>query len=219
MPDTWMTVAEAAANLKVHTRTIERRIASGKIQARRADDGLLQVLINLPDAPESAPDTAIEAVRELAADQVTLATGSASALVNFARNEAQRAHEELTIVRQDAGRARRSALVAWCVVALLGVGATIAVGWTASKITRANADVRRLTDYADKIEAESQRLLAERDTARQDAQAARLAGAEASGKLAAYVEQHQHLLEIQAKGPTTRPNSLLQRLATALSEP
>ena len=41
MPDTWMTLAEAAAAIKVHPRTIERRIAAGKIQTRRADDPLV----------------------------------------------------------------------------------------------------------------------------------------------------------------------------------
>src|SRR5450432_4198370 len=81
MPDSWMTVAEAAATLKVHPRTIERRIASGKIQTRRADDGQVQMLISTPDMPDNAPNPAFETVRELAEDQVSLARGSASALV------------------------------------------------------------------------------------------------------------------------------------------
>jgi hypothetical protein len=228
MPDKWMSVAEAAATLKVHTRTIERRIAGGKIQSRRADDGLLQVLISLPDEPESAPDVALETVRELADNQVTLATGSASALVKFAQDDANRARNELANVRQDAARARHSALAAWCVVAALAVGATIAVGWTTQKITRANDDVRHLTDYAEKVRLESQKLLdnaerdrqrlaSERDDARQDAEQAKLAAAEASGKLAAYVEQNQKMLAATGKGPTTRPMNFIQKLATAFS--
>jgi hypothetical protein len=228
MPDKWMSVAEAAATLKVHTRTIERRIAGGKIQSRRADDGLLQVMISLSDAPDNAPDVALETVRELADNQVTLATGSASALVRFAHDDANRARSELAIVRQDAVSARRSALAAWCVVAVLAVGVTIAVGWTTQKITQANDDVRHLTDYAEKVRVEAQKLAdkterdrqqlaTERDTARQDADQAKLAAAEASGKLAAYVEQHAKLLQMSAKGPTTRPLNFIQRLATAFS--
>src|SRR5262245_12070580 len=99
MSDTWMTIAEAAAALKVHPRTIERRIAGGKVQTRRTDDGLLQVQIDVPDSSGPVPGAALETVRELAADQVNLATGSASALVRFAQDDATRAREELTVAR------------------------------------------------------------------------------------------------------------------------
>src|SRR5262245_5090700 len=157
MPDKWTTVAEAATQLRCHTRTIERRIASGKIQTRRTETGILQVLIDVSDESPAAPDTALEAVRELAADQVNLAPGSASALVRFAQNDALQAREELIIIRQDARRARHSALAAWLVVASMGVGVTIAVGWTASKITRANSDVRQMTEYAKRMEFEAQK--------------------------------------------------------------
>src|SRR5690349_22257838 len=108
MSDKWMSIAEAAASLKVHTRTIERRIAAGRVQTRRTDAGLLQVMIDLPDTSDSAPGTALETVRELAADQVSLATGSASALVKFAQDDAIRAREEITVVRQHARRAQTS---------------------------------------------------------------------------------------------------------------
>ena len=62
MPDKWMTVAAAAATLNVHPRTIERRIAAGRIESRRTDDGQLQVLINAPDDP-SASAAGAEGVR------------------------------------------------------------------------------------------------------------------------------------------------------------
>jgi excisionase family DNA binding protein len=217
MPDKWTTVAEAATQLKCHTRTIERRIASGKIQTRRTESGVLQVLIDVSDEASTAPETALETVRELAADQVTLATGSASALVRFAQNDALQAREELIIIRQDARRARHSALAAWLVVASMGIGVTVAVGWTASKITRANSDVRQMTDYAKRMEGEAQELLADRDAARQDARQAQLQGAEASGKLAAYVEQHKALLEMSERHPTTRPATVVERLIWAFS--
>ena len=66
MPDKWMTVAAAAATLNVHPRTIERRIASGKIESRRTDDGQLQVLINAPD-DSSAGAEAFETVDQFVA--------------------------------------------------------------------------------------------------------------------------------------------------------
>lgn len=217
MPEQWMSVAEAAASLKCHTRTIERRIASGKIQARRGEDGLLQVLIPLPDAPDTSndtPDQAFETVRELADNQVSLVTGSASALVKFAQDDAQRAREQMEIIRVEAHRARKHALAAWLVVAGLGLGVMVAVGWTASKITSANADVRRLSEYAEKMEAESTRLIQDRDKALNEAQLAKLQSAEASGKLAAYVEQHKILIESSDKRPTTRPTNLFERIAS-----
>lgn len=218
MPDTWMTVAEAAASLKVHPRTIERRIAGGKIQARRADDGQLQVLVPTPDAPDTSSEAAFETVRELAADQVTLATGSASAIVKFAQTDAIRAREELVIARQDVGRARRGALAAWCVVATLGVGVVGAVGWTTSKMTRAQMDVDILTKRADAMERENEKLAAQIDAARHDAEAARLEGAKATGQLAAYVEQHDKALEAASHArPATRPSLITVDLGSLLS--
>jgi len=73
-----MSVAEAATALRVHPRTIERRIAGGKIQSQRGDDGLLRVLVNLPDAPDSAPDGSTSTTQELGelADQATAAAYS-----------------------------------------------------------------------------------------------------------------------------------------------
>jgi hypothetical protein len=216
MPDTWMTVAEAAAALKCHPRTIERRIAGGKLEARRADDGLLQVLIDLPDAPESASEAAFETVRELAADQVSLATGSASAIVKIAQSDALHARQELTIARQDVGRARRGAMVAWLIVATMGLGACGAVGWTTSRMTRAQIEVETLNKRADAVQRENEKLATQIDSARQQTEAARIEAAEASGKLAAYVEQHEKELEYASHiRPTTQPSWLQALLSSA----
>ena len=76
MPEQWLSVAEAAAAMKVHPRTIERRMVAGKIENRRNDDGQVQVLINLPEAPlpsEPVSSEAFETVKELANQQVDIA--------------------------------------------------------------------------------------------------------------------------------------------------
>ena len=39
MPDQWMTIAEAAAALRVHPRTVERRISANKIDTHLALSG------------------------------------------------------------------------------------------------------------------------------------------------------------------------------------
>src|SRR5262249_9164391 len=124
----------------------------------------------------------------------------------------------LVIARQDAGRARRSALAAWCVVATLGTGVCAAVGWTTSKMADTRNQVQNLTDKYDAIQAVNKKLEGEIATARQDAQTARLSGAEASGRLAAYVEQAQQQAQIAQAKATTRPTSIIQRIASALAE-
>src|SRR5436189_2915035 len=182
MPDKWMTVAAAAATLNVHPRTIERRIASGKIESRRTDDGQLQVLINAPDDPPAGAE-AFETVKELAQDQVSLATGSASALVKFAQADAERARHELDLVRHDAGRARQSAKLAWLAVSAMAAAVCIAVGWTTHRITRSDDDIRVLTQQAQAIQRDADRMRNERDAALTEAEQARIAQAQTAGHL------------------------------------
>jgi excisionase family DNA binding protein len=220
MPDKWMTVAAAAATLNVHPRTIERRIASGKIESRRTDDGQLQVLINAPDDPPPAAE-AFETVKELAQDQVSLATGSASALVKFAQDDAARARHELDIVRQDAGRARQSAKTAWIAVSVMSVAVCAAVGWTTYKITRTGDDLRTLTTQAELTRKDAERMRQERDAALDEAQAAKLSQAQTAGHLDAVNDQitevNQRLKQSDIR-PTTRPATFLQKLASTFSE-
>jgi hypothetical protein len=206
MPDKWMTLAAAAATLNVHPRTIERRIASQKIQIRRTDDGQLQVLINVPDTADAAPDP-LETVKELAHDQVTLATGSASALVKFAQDDAIRARQELELVRQDAGRARHEAKIAWSAMAAMGLAICVAVGWTSFRIARTSEQLRIIDEQTAQVRAQSEQLMAERDQARQEAENAHIAQAKADGALSAYVQQ-------SVKRPTTRPTGIVSRIAS-----
>src|SRR4051812_22734936 len=185
MSDTWMTLAAAAAALNVHPRTIERRIANGKIQSRRTDDGQLLLLVDVTDNQQPSP-AALETVKELAQDQVSLATGSASAIVRLSQSDAQRARGELELVRQEVGHVRRSARTAWITVASMAAVVCVAVGWTTFQITKSRTQIDALNQTSQRIEFEAKQLLAERDNARQEAERARLAGADATGRLAAY---------------------------------
>jgi hypothetical protein len=229
MSEQWLSIAAAAAHLNCHPRTIERRIAAGKIQTRRVDDGAfgqqMQVLINLPDRPEpeptpqpapqaaaSTPDFAPEAfetVRELAQDQVSLATGSASALVKFAQDDAMRARDELTLARIEVARTRRDSKLAWSAVALMACAVCAAVGWTTHRITKTDEQLRSLNETTAAVRAEAKQLLTERDSARQAAETARLSDAEASGKLSVMSDQ---VRQLSAKRPATQPTSFMQRL-------
>ncbi len=213
MPDKWMTVAAAAATLNVHPRTIERRIASGKIESRRTDDGQLQVQVNAPDDPPAGAE-AFETVRELAQDQVSLATGSASALVMFAQDDAHRARNELDIIRQDAGRARQSAKTAWIAVSLMAATVCAAVGWTTYKLTRPTDDIRTLTHQAASVRQDAIRMRQERDAALHEAELAKLDSAKVAGHLEAVVQQPPKP-DIR---PTTRPALALPKWASMFFE-
>ncbi len=104
MPEQWTSVAAAAAAMNVHPRTIERRLACGKIESRRGENGQVQVLVNLPDIAEPFNAGALVTVKELADRQVDIAAGSASALVRIAQEQASHAQSQLLLARQDAGR-------------------------------------------------------------------------------------------------------------------
>ncbi len=55
MAERWVSIAEAAATMRIHPRTVERRAAAGKVESRRNDDGQVQVSLNLPEPDPSAP--------------------------------------------------------------------------------------------------------------------------------------------------------------------
>src|SRR5215471_16775089 len=119
MPEQWMSVAEAAATMKVHPRTVERRIAANKIESRRSADGQVQILVTVPDIVEPMSSQALDTVKELADRQVDIAAGSASALVHIAQEQAMRAESQLVLARQDAGRYHREAQMALGLVAAM----------------------------------------------------------------------------------------------------
>lgn len=219
MPEQWVSVATAASHLNCHTRTIERRISSGKIPSRKGDDGQVQVCLDLPDMSDTPTDP-ILAVRELAQDQVSMAAGSASALVKFAQADADRVRTELSLVREEATRVRHSARLAWGSVALMSACICVAVGWTTWKITRTTADIATIAQKSQQIEAESLKLVAQRDAAIQEAQQSRLAQARSEGELAVMKDQlaqARHSLVSDSR-PTTRPTGFIERIASIFAD-
>ncbi len=234
MADQWLSVAEAAASMKCHPRTIERRIASGKIQSQRGDDGQVQVLVAVPDVVEAMPTEAFDTMKELADRQVDIAAGSASALVRVAQDQTIRAENQLLLARQDAGRYRQETKLAFGMLGVTLVLVIGAVGWCTYTITAVRADARRSAEQAARAEQEREKLAdsarqtqalmeAQRDTERQRAQAAEIAAhnadtarAKAEGELTAYKMELAGVIGMTGKKPaSTQPNNLVQRLTEA----
>ncbi|HLL89936.1 MAG TPA: helix-turn-helix domain-containing protein [Tepidisphaeraceae bacterium] len=231
MSDQWMTVAEAAAYLKVHPRTVERRMSSGKLETRRTDDGVVEVCIDVPDAPPEAPG-ALETVKELADRQVDIAAGSASAIVRLTQEIAERTNTDLMIARQELTTVRRNSRIAWIslglAAGLLPVIVVFTVTWFGKATIAAQAetrdavkDVRTLSDRLADTQASVRRLSDEQVAARQQLDEAVVARARVEGELAAYkgelAQQVAAMKVAQQRRPTTRPADLIQRVAQAFS--
>ena len=218
MPDQWLSVAEAAASMKVHPRTIERRISSGKIDSRRNDDGQVQVLVNLPDTPppvDSVSSETLETVKELANQQVDIAAGSASALIRVSQDQMMRAESELALARQDARRYRREsqlALLAVAAVLLLVIGA---VGWCTRVMTTSQDNARRASDNAAQAAQRAQAAESALSIQQQQLNDAILARAKAEGELNAYKEGLKDVVQMTRKVPDTQPTSFIGRMGQA----
>jgi hypothetical protein len=222
MPEEWLSVAQAAAAMKVHPRTIERRMVANKIESRKNDDGQVQVLVSLPDVAQPVTFEAFETVKELANQQVDIAAGSASALVRVAQEQAMRAENQLFLARQDAGRYRRESRLAVGLVATILVVVIGAVYWCTRTITQNQADVRRASDSAAGAVLEArttrQQLAVQTDkldTALADRDSAMLAKAKAEGELAAYKTELSGVVQMTQKHPATQPTGLIKRMAQA----
>jgi len=211
---------EAAATMKVHPRTVERRIASGKIQSRRNEDGQVQILIDVPE-PAEAPVSSgtLELVKEVADRQVDIAAGSASALVRIAQDQAQRAENQLTIARQDAGRYRKEAHWALASVAVMLVLVMVAVGWCTHAITSAKADAKIAAAHAMEAADRAKTAVVDRDAERAKYDTAVIARAKAEGELTAYKTELAAVVEQtkqqQKQAPATQPTNIVARLAQA----
>jgi hypothetical protein len=217
MPAQWMSVAEAAASMKVHPRTIERRLAADKIDSRRSDEGQLQVLVMVPDTAHLMSEGALETVRELADRQVDIAAGSASALVHVAQQQAMRAENQLILARQDAGRYRKEAQMGLAFVAAMLLFVIVAVGWCAHIITAARGDARLASDRATQAAELARIAQVDRDAERNRFDDAIVARAKAEGELTAYNTELVSVIQKSHNRPATQPANLVERLTEAFA--
>lgn len=125
-------------------------------------------------------------------------------------------------IEAQAVSAKRNAKTAWTIVAVLTVGAGVAIGWTATKLTQAQMEAQHLQEKSDseKEELKEQTKLAteaadnksaELERVRDRLSEAEQKAARAEGRAATLAEQ------LQTKKPTTQ--SLLDHLTSAFTSP
>lgn len=117
-------------------------------------------------------------------------------------------------------RTRSGALVAWCTVGALAAGALIATGWSVSRVTRAETQVRHLAQALETSNEFAAQWRAELDTSRaaverfrDEAQQQRVIAARAEGELTAIklyrpatpAASESQTPAVAALAPTTRP--------------
>jgi len=220
MPEQWLSVAEAATQLKVHPRTIERRIASQKLESRRGDNGLVQIKLDLPDDPPPMIDP-FETVRDLADRQVDIAAGSASTIVKFAQEATDRATRELAITRQERDVARNQSRTAW--IGSSGIAATCLallgmIGFWAMRVQAdSRAKVQGMSKELEVIETDARHARQQYTVAQQRAEDAMKAQAMAEGRLDAYQQQREAAearLQLARKEAQEQKPRLVDRLAS-----
>jgi excisionase family DNA binding protein len=146
-PAEWLTIDEAAARLGCSTRTLQRRVADGKVAAQRREDGRTLVEVKLPQATNTdavvgqlqrqADDTnRIAALAAVASEQAALAFRDRLATVEVALSDA----------RADGRRWRTAFAVAASVMLSAAVTAAFLGG-------QAAATGRRLSDMAARLQA------------------------------------------------------------------
>jgi len=191
----WQSVEEAAVTLGVSTRTLHRRISKGEVETR-LENGRREVLVCLPDedleplsdvtdAPpvESAnltihadPATIVVAEQQLALAQEKVRR-TELALVAFQQTS--------QMLQKEAGRTRLSARFAWVALALCSVGVYVAVGWTAAKVTQAEAEKKYLNEKLGDVATEVSQTREELAKVRDDLGEARQSAARLEGELTA----------------------------------
>ena len=231
----WQTVEQAAVSLGLSVRTVNRHISAQKLRSRLME-GRREVFVAFPESqPTPVADTSAESVSNVppgdaqfaaAGDRVTVTPSvnpsfdleSALARADNAvasSNLSVSAYQSLTrIMEAQAQQARRMALAAWTAVAVMGAGVTVAVGWTATRLTRAETQAEQLRRESDTAahKLESQETLVSQLQNKLSEEQMRAAGAEG---------QVKGILEQQARQSATRPASrpsLIDRLTNAFGE-
>ncbi len=217
----WQSVEEAAVTLGVSTRTLHRRISKGEVETR-LEEGRREVLVCLPDEEEFEVEGFEEPIDTSPSHFTGQSPTDNQTAIILAEKEVALANEKVrrtelalaafqhtsSLLQQEASRTRLSARCAWAAVAVLSVGAYIAVGWTASQLTSFRTNNANLTQQLRQATATIEEKSAQAEQYRDQRDRAKESAARVEGELAASKSA------LAAKKPSTRPSgSFLENLA------
>ena len=142
---TWLTLSDAAAQLSVSTRTVERRIAAGALRSRYTETGRVMVGIEPTDRPPQAQAVAAVMATAEGSRQAALALFDALPAINAAYDAARSAVEaRATAAERNAWWWRMACLTA-CLPSVIAVAA---LSWTYAGAGRASYTVSDTPDPA-----------------------------------------------------------------------
>jgi excisionase family DNA binding protein len=129
LPGPWVPIAEAAAVLRVHPRTVERRVAAGTLPHRRDGRGRVLVLVEAEEPPQRRQDGP-QGVGQAAGGLQVLETPDRTTAIL-----AGLADRTLAAGRAEIVQARRAARWGWGVAGSVAVAAAVLVGVAAVRAT------------------------------------------------------------------------------------
>jgi hypothetical protein len=148
-PAEWLTLDQAAARIGCSTRTLQRRIADGKVAAQRRDDGRVLVEVKLPQAPPTPTDAVVEQLQRQADD-----TNRVAALAAVASEQAAIAFRDrlatVEVALSDARSEGRRWRIAFAVAASVTLSAAVVAAFLAGQDA---ATRRQLSDMAARLQA------------------------------------------------------------------
>jgi hypothetical protein len=148
-PAEWLTIDQAAARIGCSTRTLQRRIADGKVAAQRRDDGRVLVEVKLPQAPSTPTDAVVDQLQRQADD-----TNRIAALAAFASEQTAIAFRDrlatVEVALSDARSEGRRWRLAFAVAASVTLSAAVAAAFLAGQDA---ATRRQLSDMAARLQA------------------------------------------------------------------
>lgn len=136
---TWMTMEQAAAVLDVSTRTVQRRVAGGDLEARTTDDGRREVLID--DTPSDGRRPVAPDVGDMVVEQHDRALALAERVTGVGQVTADHLAEQARAARRMVAVVGVTLSVVVTVGVVGGVWAAYRIGTTDAALAASAADL------------------------------------------------------------------------------